>query len=306
MRMPSWIKTKAEQLDLLEPEAAPPLREAPASSEVARAPAPTAPATATVVKSDAGQPLLVPLHLIDEDPNNPRTEFPDSAIATLADDIRERGILEPIVVHPADAAGRYRMHFGAMRCRAARRVGLDRVPVVIRDAPADPYAQVAENQKRHGLTPLDLARLIRARVDAGESNATIAKHLVMDLTTVAHHLALLDLPPELDAAMKSGRCTSPKTLHELNKLHLAQPEQAKALIAGDGDITRAAVAAARASAVTRRRSGNTATSLLTQANSACARLEQTLTKIEQRRHELSEPELTALRQRLATLAGHLA
>jgi ParB family transcriptional regulator, chromosome partitioning protein len=306
MRMPSWIKAKAEQLDLLEPEAASPLREALASSEVARAPAPTAPVTATVVKSDAGQPLLVPLDLIDEDPNNPRTDFPEPEIATLADDIRERGILEPIVVHPADVAGRYRIHFGAMRCRAARRAGLEAVPVVFRDALADPYAQVAENQKRHGLTPLDLARFIRARADAGESNATIAKRLAMDITTVAHHLALLDLPPELDAAMKSGRCMSPKTLHELNKLHQSRPDEARALLAGDADITRTAVAAARTSTVGDRASKKTAASLLAHVDSSCTRLEEALNAIEQRKHELSESELSALRQRLATLPDRIS
>jgi ParB family chromosome partitioning protein len=209
-------------------------------------------------------------------------------------------------VRPADTEGRYRIHFGAMRCRAARRAGLDAVPVVFREALADPYAQVAENQKRHGLTPIDLARFIQARADAGESNATIAKRLAMDITTVAHHLALLDLPPELDAAMKAGRCTSPKTLHELNKLRETQPEVAKALLAGDAEITRAAVAAARASTVAQHRSGKSAVSLLTQANSICARLEQTLTAIESRKHEPNEPELSALRQRLATLAERLA
>jgi ParB family transcriptional regulator, chromosome partitioning protein len=88
---------------------------------------------------------------------------------------------------------------------------LTEVPVVVRDAPTDPYTQVAENQKRHGLTPLDLARFIRARVDVGDSNATIAKRLGMDLTSVAHHLALLELPPELTEAMQAGRCTSPRT-----------------------------------------------------------------------------------------------
>jgi len=61
-------------------------------------------------------------------------------------------------VHPANTAGRYRIHFGAKRLRAARRAGLDMVPVVVRDAPGDPYAQVAENQKRHGLTPLQVGR----------------------------------------------------------------------------------------------------------------------------------------------------
>ena len=68
--------------------------------------------------------------------------------------------------------GRHHIHFGAKRLRAAMRAGLDEVPVVVRDLPADPYAQVAENQKRHGLTPLELARFIRAQVDAGDSNAT--------------------------------------------------------------------------------------------------------------------------------------
>ena len=56
----------------------------------------------------------------------------------------------------------------AAALRAAGRAGLTHVPVVIRDLPADPYAQVAENQKRHGLTPLDLARFIKSRSEAGE------------------------------------------------------------------------------------------------------------------------------------------
>ena len=74
-----------------------------------------------------------------------------------------------------------------MRLRAAQRVGLQEVPVVFRDAPADPYAQVAENRKRHGLTPLDLARFIRARVDEVDSNTAVARHMGMNLTTVARH-----------------------------------------------------------------------------------------------------------------------
>lgn len=304
MRMP-WSKSKAEQLDLLDAKSDTPHVEQ-------RDPTPhdqVAPSTTSTEKptraanSNDGRPKFVPLDRLDEDPNNPRKEFPEAQIVELAEDIRERGILEPIVVHPADAAGHYRIHFGAKRYRAARRAGLEEVPVVVRDAAADPYAQVAENQKRHGLTPLDLARFIRARVDEGQSNATIAKRLAIDITTVAHHLALLDLPPELDKALKSGRCTSPKTLHELNKLHQEQPEHAKSLLAGEADITRAAVTAARASTVTEHRSQRTAASLLTKTNGACSRLEQALTRIEQVKHELSESDLSALRQRLANLAS---
>lgn len=251
----------------------------------------------------------MPLDRVNEDSNNPRTEFPDPEIDELAEDIRERGILQPIVVHPADAAGHYRVHFGAKRLRAARRAGLVDVPVVVRAAPADPYAQVAENQKRHGLKPLDLARFIRARVDAGESNAAIAKRLAMDPTTVAHHLALLDLPPELDEALKSGRCTSPKTLYELGKLHQLQPAQVNALMASDSEITRAAVAAMRAEhapVATESLPKRGAASLLAQANGQCTRLEQTLARIQQAEQELDATNFGALWQRVANLARRAA
>jgi ParB/RepB/Spo0J family partition protein len=167
--------------------------------------------------------MLVAVSLLYEDANNPRTEFPEDTLEELAADIQQRGVLQPLVVHPADGDGRHQVHFGAKRLRAAIRAGLHEVPVVVRDLPADRYAQVAENQKRHGLTPLELARFIRAQVDAGDSNATIARQLGMNLTAVAHHLSLLELPPVLDDALKSGRCTSPRTLHELSKLHADNP-----------------------------------------------------------------------------------
>jgi ParB family chromosome partitioning protein len=194
-----------------------------------------------------GEPLRVPIDLLDEDPQNPRIECPQAELDELARDIAERGILQPIVTEPVNAAGRYRVRFGAKRLRAARQAGLLEVPVTVATRAHDAYAQVAENLKRHGLTPLDLARFIRSRVDAGESNATIAKRLAVDQTTIAHHLTLLALPPVLDAAMREGRCTSPRTLHELSKVHDEHPEQVGALLTGDGPITREAVAALRAS-----------------------------------------------------------
>jgi ParB-like chromosome segregation protein Spo0J len=58
--------------------------------------------------------------------------------------------------------------------------GLREVPVVIGSSAHDVYAQVAENQKRHVLSPLDLAKFMRSRVDAGESNAEIARRMGID------------------------------------------------------------------------------------------------------------------------------
>ncbi len=307
-----WSNSNAVQLELLEAEpgtlsdAQVPEDHRPAR-QVSAAPAPRP--WARTARSNDGHPLVVAVAQLYEDPNNPRTEFPGSDIEELADDIRRHGILQAIVVPPADAAGRYRIHFGAKRIRAARRAGLEEVPVVVRDAPADTYAQVAENQKRHGLTPLDLARFIRAKVNEGESNATIAARLGMDPTTVGHHLALLELPPELDDALKSGRCTSPRTLYELSKLHEAQPGRAKALVTGECEITRAAIAAIRAeqtSATPGAHPQRNAASLLAQANSACARLELVLTRIKQVEHDLVQADLEALRQRLANLTHRSA
>jgi ParB/RepB/Spo0J family partition protein len=188
------------------------------------------------------RPLLVPTDCLDEDSGNPRTTFPDEELAELAQDIALRGILQPIVVRRAGGDGRYRVLFGAKRLRAAKRAALKQVPVVIGSEAHDVYAQVAENQKRHGLTPLDLARFMRSRFDAGESNAEIANRMGIDLTSVAHHLALLTLPPELDEALRSGRCTSPRTLYELAKLQKTKPERVKAIVSGGGEITRKAVA----------------------------------------------------------------
>jgi ParB family chromosome partitioning protein len=251
-----------------------------------------------------GEPLVVSIDLLDEDSDNPRTEFPDADLDELAEDISQHGVLQPIVVHPADGGGRYRIHFGAKRLRAARRAGLQQVPVVMRARAGDPYLQVAENQKRHRLSPLDLARFIKSRSVAGDSIPTIAKRIGMNLTAVAHHLALLELPPELDQALKEGRCTSPRTLHELSRLHDEEPERVRALVAGDAEITRTAVTAIRA-APTESRSASSAM-LLARANADCARLERTLARLNQGQHPGREADLAAVRQRIADLAFRLS
>lgn len=299
MRMP-WSKSGNLQLDLLD---------SPATPEAATAP-PAVPGAA------ASSPSMVPTASLYEDANNPRTEIPDVELDELADDIRQHGILQPIVVHPADCEGRYQIHFGAKRWRAAQGIGLHEVPVVVRDGPTNPYAQVAENQKRHGLTPLDLARFIRGRIDAGESNTTVARTLGLDLTTVAHHLALLDLPPIVDAAMKARRCSSPRTLYELGKLHAAQPKRVAELVAGTGPITREAVAkirdsVARAPAVAsvgkpRTARPGRAAQLLSRATGLCEKLDAALARLGRANIGALPPDdVAALRERIAQLARRI-
>jgi ParB family transcriptional regulator, chromosome partitioning protein len=156
MRMP-WHKSKDLQLDLLdsEPEADAPdrLADVPPRADDAVPLQVAVPPTASDPDIPDGRPMLVAVTLLHEDENNPPTEFPEVALEELAADVQQRGILQPLVVHPADGDGRHLIHFGAKRLRAAIRAGLHELPVVVRDLPADRYAQVAENQKRHGADP---------------------------------------------------------------------------------------------------------------------------------------------------------
>ena len=309
MRLP-WNKPKQIQLDLLDAEPGLNAPHQPAISVLRQAvpqPASVAiPPAAVNSGSHDGRPMLVAVSLLYEDANNPRTEFPEDSLGELAVDIKQRGVLQPLVVHPADGDGRHRVHFGAKRLRAAIRAGLHEGPVVVRDLPADRYAQVTENQKRHGLTPLELARFIRGQVDAGDSNATIARQLGMNLTAVAHHLSLLELPAVLDDALKSGRCTSPRTLHELRKLHADSPNQVRALLASGAEITRATVSAIRAASDESAPTEPVASpidKLIAQANAACDRLERALSRIRPLEADtVTSPELNALRARVEGIA----
>lgn len=294
-----WPRPAEVQLDLLDTPAAP-----------------VAPAELAVPGKGAAGPAFVATDCLVEDPDNPRTELPAAELDELAEDIRRHGVLQPIVVHPADDQGRHKIHFGAKRWRAAQRIGLAKVPVVVREAPADPYAQVSENQKRHGLTPLDLARFIRGRNEAGDSNTTVAQRLGMDLTTVAHHLALLELPPALDEALESGRCTSPRTLYELSRLHAQRPEAVARLLEGTGPVTREAVALLReegaavpstpARLPARPSRSNDGGQLLSRAERLCERLDQALSRLAKGDASTLPPEArVALKRRLAELAARL-
>jgi ParB family chromosome partitioning protein len=262
-----------------------------------------------------GLALLVPVDRLDEDPDNPRTAFPPEAIEELAQDIVQRGVLQPIVVSDRDAQGRYLIRFGSRRWRAAQKAGLTEVPVIFAVQHRDAYDQVAENLKRQNLSPLEMAQFIRRRVEAGESNAEVGRQLGMDLSTVAHHLALLSLPPVLDQALRSGRCESPRALYELSRLHEAQPEQVVALVAGTEPITREAVASLRdASQMVAPTDDkppphrpDKMAQALARACGLCDRLDAALLRLNRAGgiDALPHDQVAALRQRVAELAARL-
>ena len=127
----------------------------------------------------------------------------------------------------------------------------------------------------------------------------------MNLTAVAHHLSLLELPPVLDDALKSGRWTSPRTLHELSKLHADSPDQVDALLASGAEITRTAVSAIRSDPNEVAPTGPVASPpyrLIAQANAACDRLERALSRIKSAvASPAATPDLVALRSRIEAI-----
>jgi len=165
-----------------------------------------------------------PLHRFEEDPNQPRTEFDDPEFDEFCDDVKERGILQPIIVRTN--GDKLRICFGARRYRAAKRVGLPDAPYIVTEDERhfDDYAQVAENERRKGLQPKELAEFIAKKKVQGEKNKDIAGKLKIDPSAVTHLLALVEAPAFILDLYHSRKCRAAHYLYELRKMHAQNPE----------------------------------------------------------------------------------
>ena len=195
----------------------------------------------------AGAPRLIALADIDEDPQQPRSEFDPSSLAELAATIAERGLKQPVSVraHPSDP-GRWMLNFGARRLRASKLAGKDQIPAFV-DASSDSYDQVIENEQREGLKPLELALFVQRRLALGESQAEIARRLGKSKTLITMIGALIDAPPWLLEVYRSGRCQGINELYELRRLHEADPPAVERWVANREKVSRAEVQAYKAS-----------------------------------------------------------
>lgn len=148
------------------------------------------------------------LRLSELEPNRsqPRKNFDETAISALADSIRDHGILQPLLVRPL-AFGGYQIVAGERRWRAARMLGLDEVPVIIRDLTDLETAQIAliENLQRENLNPLEEAQGYRQlQDDFGMKQEEIAKTVGRSRSAVANALRLLRLPEEVQELLIDG------------------------------------------------------------------------------------------------------
>jgi ParB family chromosome partitioning protein len=186
-------------------------------------------------------PATAPPQAFEEDPAQPRFEFDeDDDFDALVEDIRQRGILQPLVVLRLPS-GRLRIRFGARRFRAAVRAQLARIPYVETEDERqfDDYAQVAENARRRSLQPLELARFIARKLAAGERKKAIAARLHIDASAITHLLALTDDPPPLLMKLyHSRRCRAPYYLYQLRRLMRRDAALVERCVAAVAEIDR--------------------------------------------------------------------
>ena len=157
----------------------------------------------------------LPLSQLKPNRLQPRADFDEEGLAELADSIRAQGIVQPIVVTQEDDGG-YLIVAGERRWRAARRAGLDEVPVVVREIADDRElleAALVENLQRSDLNPLEEAEAYRTLKERFElSQEEIAVRVGKGRSTVANRLRLLRLPDEVRELLRGARLTAGQAL----------------------------------------------------------------------------------------------
>jgi ParB family chromosome partitioning protein len=140
----------------------------------------------------------LPLDLVSPNPDQPRRELEGEALLALAESIKVRGLLQPIVVR-ALPGGSYELIAGERRMRAARLAGLDTVPAIIRRADESDRLELAliENMAREELNPIDSARACATLVqDLGVTKEELGRRLGRSRVAISNLIRLLDLPDE--------------------------------------------------------------------------------------------------------------
>jgi len=151
----------------------------------------------------------LPVELVERNPRQPRTSFDDESLTALADSVRERGVLQPILVRPL-AGGRYELIAGERRWRAAQLAGLAEVPALVRERDDAEALEVAliENMAREDLNPVEEARACAALVEElGLTREDVGRRVGRSRVAVSNLMRLLDLPDEVLALLERGDLT---------------------------------------------------------------------------------------------------
>lgn len=152
----------------------------------------------------------MPIDLLKASANNPRKTFTDADLEDLAKSIREKGLLQPIVVRPV-ANGEYEIVAGERRWRAAQRAGVHDVPVLIRDLTDGEALEIAliENIQRADLNPLEEARAYAQLLEQfNYTQQQLADSIGKSRSHIANTLRLMNLPEVVRAEIEKGQLTA--------------------------------------------------------------------------------------------------
>jgi len=153
-----------------------------------------------------------PIELIHRNPDQPRRDFSEADIDDLAASIREKGVLQPILVRPIPGAtGEFQIVAGERRWRAAQRAGLRHMPVVIRNLNDLETLEIAiiENVQRADLNAVEEAMGYRALMDRfGRTQDAVAQTVGKSRSHVANALRLLSLPEAVQLELRAGRLSA--------------------------------------------------------------------------------------------------
>jgi ParB family chromosome partitioning protein len=148
----------------------------------------------------------LPVELIAPNPRQPRRTFDEAALEGLAASLRERGVLQPVLVRPI-AGGTYELVAGERRWRAAQLAGLESIPALVRDRDDAEALETAliENMAREDLNPVEEARACAALVEElGLTRETVGLRVGRSRVAVSNLLRLLDLPDEALDLLQRG------------------------------------------------------------------------------------------------------
>lgn len=142
---------------------------------------------------------------IQPNPFQPRKAFDDEQLQDLVGSIRQKGILQPLVVRRKGES--YELIAGERRWRAAQKAGVKEVPILIRDVPESEILELSliENLQRENLNPIEEAEAFKGLMDQFHlTQEEISRRVGRDRTTIANTIRLLRLPPEIRQSLAQG------------------------------------------------------------------------------------------------------
>jgi len=160
------------------------------------------------VDASPADTMLVAVEKIRRNPRQPRSTIDPAELEDLAASIREHGVIQPLIVSRGTAPEEYILIAGERRLEASKLAGLERVPVLVRDASDQQRLELAliENLQREDLSPLETAEAYRhLHEDFGLSHEEVAKRVGKSRVSVSNTLRLLKLPERVRQALGGGQ-----------------------------------------------------------------------------------------------------